>query len=70
MAELFGKATGVSGGMGGSMHLFCAKNHLMGGYAIVGGGMPIGTGIALGIQHLRQEQVCLTFFGDGAVNEG
>ncbi len=42
MAELYGKATGVSHGMGGSMHLFCAQHHLMGGYAIVGGGIPIG----------------------------
>lgn len=70
MAELFGKATGVSGGMGGSMHLFCKSRHLMGGYAIVGGGMPIGAGIALGLQHLQLPLVCMTFFGDGAVNEG
>ncbi|HEY3378203.1 MAG TPA: pyruvate dehydrogenase (acetyl-transferring) E1 component subunit alpha [Armatimonadota bacterium] len=70
MAELYGKATGVSHGMGGSMHLFCAKNRLMGGYAIVGGGLPIGTGIALGIQHRKENLVCLNIFGDGAVNEG
>jgi len=70
MAELYGKATGVSGGMGGSMHLFCTKHRLMGGYAIVGGGIPIGTGIGLGIQQLHEPLVSLTFFGDGAVNEG
>lgn len=70
MAELFGKATGVSGGMGGSMHLFCRENRLMGGYAIVGGGIPIGTGIALGLQHLHRDEICMNFFGDGAVNEG
>ena len=70
MAELFGKATGVSRGMGGSMHLFCAKNHMMGGYAIVGGHIPIGMGIALGLKYLGKEQVCIDFFGDGAVNEG
>lgn len=70
MAELFGRATGVSGGMGGSMHLFCPQHRLMGGYAIVGGGIPIGMGIALGIQYRKQELVCLDFFGDGAVNEG
>ncbi|MHB0937833.1 MAG: pyruvate dehydrogenase (acetyl-transferring) E1 component subunit alpha [Armatimonadota bacterium] len=70
MAELFGKATGVSHGMGGSMHLFCKENRLMGGYAIVGGGIPIGMGIALGIQYQEQDLICLDFFGDGAVNEG
>ena len=70
MAELFGKATGVSHGMGGSMHLFCRENRLMGGYAIVGGGIPIGMGIALGIQYQEQDLVSLDFFGDGAVNEG
>jgi len=70
MAELYGKATGVSHGMGGSMHLFSAQCHLMGGYAIVGGGITIGTGIALGLQHLHSELVCLTIFGDGAADEG
>lgn len=70
MAELFGKATGVSGGMGGSMHLYCADHRMMGGYAIVGGGIPIGAGIALGEQYLGRDRVCITFFGDGAVNEG
>lgn len=70
MAELYGKATGVSGGMGGSMHLFCPYNRMMGGYAIVGGHIPIGTGVALGIQQQHQDLVCMDFFGDGAVNEG
>lgn len=70
MAELYGKATGVSHGMGGSMHLFCSHCRLMGGYAIVGGGITIGTGIALGLQHLQHDLVCLNIFGDGAVNEG
>lgn len=70
MAELFGKSTGVSCGMGGSMHLFCAKNHLMGGYAIVGGHIPIGMGIAMGLKYLEKPLVCIDFFGDGAVNEG
>jgi len=70
MAELYGKATGVSHGMGGSMHLFCEKCHMMGGYAIVGGSIPIGTGIALGLQYLKRDLICIDFFGDGAVNEG
>lgn len=70
MAELFGKATGVSGGMGGSMHLFCPEHHLMGGYAIVGASIPIGTGVALGLAYQHAPLVCMNFFGDGAVNEG
>ncbi|OPZ85207.1 MAG: Acetoin:2,6-dichlorophenolindophenol oxidoreductase subunit alpha [bacterium ADurb.Bin429] len=70
MAELYGKRTGVSKGLGGSMHLFCPENRLMGGYAIVGGHIPIGTGLALGIHKLGQDLVCVVFFGDGAVNEG
>lgn len=70
MAELFGKATGVSHGMGGSMHLFCATNRLMGGYAIVGGHLGIGMGIGLGIKHRQGDEVCVAFFGDGSVNEG
>lgn len=70
MAELYGKRTGVSKGLGGSMHLFCPENHLMGGYAIVGGHIPIGAGIALGLKKQGTDLVCVTFFGDGAVNEG
>ena len=70
MAELYGKATGISGGMGGSMHLFSPEHRLMGGYAIVGGGIPIGVGIALGLQYLHQDGISMNFFGDGAVNEG
>lgn len=70
MAELFGKSTGVSRGFGGSMHLFCPENRLMGGYAIVGGHIPIGTGLALGIKFLKEDLVSMDFFGDGAVNEG
>jgi pyruvate dehydrogenase E1 component alpha subunit len=70
MAELYGKRTGVSKGLGGSMHLFCPQQRMMGGYAIVGGHIPIGMGIALGIRKLGQDLVCVSFFGDGAVNEG
>ena len=70
MAELCGKATGSSGGKGGSMHLFDAGLHFMGGHAIVGGQMPIGVGMALGIKMKRQNGVVMVFFGDGAVNEG
>ena len=70
MAELCGRATGSSGGKGGSMHLFDADKHFMGGHAIVGGQMPIGVGIGLGIKMKRQNGVVMVFFGDGAVNEG
>jgi len=70
MAELFGKVTGCSKGKGGSMHLFDASQNFMGGYAIVGGQLPIAVGLALAAKHKATDQVVLCFFGDGAVNEG
>tara|TARA_Y100001960_G_scaffold122628_1_gene130838 strand:+ start:281 stop:1270 length:990 start_codon:yes stop_codon:yes gene_type:complete len=70
MAELCGKSTGCSGGKGGSMHLFDAQKHFMGGHAIVGGQLPLATGIALGIKLKKLDSVVMCFFGDGAVNEG
>lgn len=70
MAELCGRATGASGGKGGSMHLFDAERHFMGGHAIVGGQMPIGVGMALGVKLRGGGGVVMVFFGDGAVNEG
>jgi pyruvate dehydrogenase E1 component alpha subunit len=70
MAELFGKATGVSGGRGGSMHLFDVSKSFMGGYAIVGGHMPLACGLALAEQYRGTERIAVNFFGDGAVNEG
>lgn len=70
MAELFGKVTGCSKGKGGSMHLFDASKNFMGGYAIVGGQLPIAVGLALAAKHKGTDQVVLCFFGDGAVNEG
>ncbi len=70
MAELFGKATGVSGGKGGSMHLFDAERHFMGGYAIVAGHMPLACGLALANRLLGNDRIVLCIFGDGAVNEG
>ena len=70
MAELCGRATGASGGKGGSMHLFDADLHFMGGHAIVGGQMPIGVGMALGVKLQGGDGVAMVFFGDGAVNEG
>ena len=70
MAELYGKATGCSGGKGGSMHLFDASRNFMGGYAIVGAQIPIAVGLALAAKHKREERVALCIFGDGAVNQG
>ncbi|MFB3120122.1 MAG: pyruvate dehydrogenase (acetyl-transferring) E1 component subunit alpha [Stenotrophomonas maltophilia] len=70
MAELFGKATGSSNGKGGSMHLFNAEKNFMGGYAIVGGQLPIATGLALASQYKGEDRVTLCFLGDGAIQEG
>ena len=70
MAELCGKATGSSGGKGGSMHLFDAERNFMGGYAIVGGQLPIATGLALASKYRGDDRVTVCFFGDGAVNQG
>jgi pyruvate dehydrogenase E1 component alpha subunit len=70
MAELCGKATGTSGGKGGSMHIFDAERHFMGGHAIVGGQLPIATGLALAIKQRGGDGAAMCFFGDGAVNEG
>lgn len=70
MAELFGKATGVSKGKGGSMHLFDASRNFMGGYAIVGGHIPLATGIGFAMKYEKKDQVALCFFGEGAVPSG
>ena len=70
MAELYGKSTGSSGGKGGSMHLFDSSRNFMGGYAIVGGQLPIAVGLALAIKYRKQRRVVMCFFGDGAVNQG
>ncbi|HZY60015.1 MAG TPA: pyruvate dehydrogenase (acetyl-transferring) E1 component subunit alpha [Candidatus Binataceae bacterium] len=70
MAELFGKATGISKGRGGSMHLFDPVLRFMGGYAIVGGGLPIATGLGLSINYREEAEVVCCFFGDGAVPQG
>lgn len=70
MAELCGKATGSSGGKGGSMHLFDVSKRFMGGYAIVAGQLPIAVGIALGIKYKHENSLVMCFLGDGAINEG
>ena len=70
MAEMFGKQEGCSRGRGGSMHLFDAALRFFGGYAIVGGGLPIAVGLALADTLLGRRRVSACFFGDGAVAEG
>lgn len=70
MAEMFGKREGCAKGRGGSMHLFDAATRLYGGNAIVGGGLPLATGLALAAQLRNEQRVTACFFGDGAVAEG
>jgi pyruvate dehydrogenase E1 component alpha subunit len=70
MAELFGKATGCSKGKGGSMHLFDAAAHNMGGHGIVGGQLPLGIGMAFTQAYKKTGGVSFTFMGDGAINQG
>ncbi len=71
MAEMFGKATGCSGGRGGSMHLFDADTRFFGGNAIVGGHLPVAVGLGIADQMLdRADHVTVCFFGEGAVAEG
>ena len=70
MAELFGKATGCSGGKGGSMHRFDAEKRFMGGHGIVGGHLPLAAGIAFSIKYRGGDEVCVCFFGEAAVNIG
>lgn len=70
MAEMYGKQEGCSRGRGGSMHLFDKATRLFGGNAIVGGGLPLATGLALAAQMLHEARITACFFGDGAVAEG
>jgi pyruvate dehydrogenase E1 component alpha subunit len=70
MAEMYGKANGCARGRGGSMHLFDASKRFYGGYAIVGGGLPVAVGLALADKLQGRERVTACFFGDGATDEG
>jgi pyruvate dehydrogenase E1 component alpha subunit len=70
MAELFGKATGCSGGKGGSMHLFDASLGFLGGHGIVGGHIPLTTGMAFAAKYRGTDQVAVCYFGEAAVNNG
>lgn len=70
MAELFGKATGTSSGLGGSMHIFSKEHRFHGGHGIVGGQIPLGAGMAFGDKYRGSDAVTLCFMGDGAVRQG
>ncbi len=70
MAEMMGKRTGTSGGKGGSMHLASREHNFWGGYAIVGGHLPLATGIALKVKYMGEPNVVISFVGDGATNNG
>jgi pyruvate dehydrogenase E1 component alpha subunit len=70
MAELYGKATGCSGGKGGSMHIFDVAKRFMGGHGIVGAHLPLAAGLAFAIKYRGGDEVCVCFFGEAAVNIG
>jgi pyruvate dehydrogenase E1 component alpha subunit len=68
MAELYGKVTGCSKGLGGSMHMFDAEHRMLGGYGIVGGHIPLAAGVAFASKYRADGSVTLCFFGEGAVS--
>src|SRR4029077_2673030 len=70
MAELLGRATGYSGGKGGSMHIADMDRHMLGANGIVGGGMGLATGAALTAKLQQTGAVAVCFFGDGALEQG
>jgi pyruvate dehydrogenase E1 component alpha subunit len=70
LAELYGKATGVAGGKGGTMHLIDMSHNVLGASAVVGTTIPIAVGYALALKRMKTDRVAVTFFGDGATEEG
>ncbi len=70
MAELTGRAGGYSKGKGGSMHMFSREKKFFGGHGIVGAQIPLGTGLAFAHRYKNEPNICLTFMGDGALNQG
>lgn len=70
MAELYGKGTGTSQGLGGSMHIFDKENRFYGGHGIVGGQIPLGAGLAFADKYFDRDSVTLTYMGDGATRQG
>jgi pyruvate dehydrogenase E1 component alpha subunit len=70
MAELTGRSGGYSRGKGGSMHMFSSEKKFYGGHGIVGAQVPLGTGLAFANRYRGNQGVCMTYFGDGASNQG
>jgi pyruvate dehydrogenase E1 component alpha subunit len=70
LAELMGKETGCSKGKGGSMHIFDVEKHFYGGHGIVAAQVPLGTGIAFGMKYKEKDNICVTYYGDGAAHQG
>jgi len=70
MAELTGRRGGYSKGKGGSMHMFSREKNFFGGHGIVGAQVPIGTGLGFAHRYRANQRVCITYLGDGAVNQG
>ncbi|HEX9647106.1 MAG TPA: pyruvate dehydrogenase (acetyl-transferring) E1 component subunit alpha [Alphaproteobacteria bacterium] len=70
LAELTGRGAGISKGKGGSMHMFSPAHGFWGGHGIVAAQVPIGTGIAFALKYRASDRVCITYFGDGAANQG
>ncbi|MHB9878337.1 pyruvate dehydrogenase (acetyl-transferring) E1 component subunit alpha [Pacificimonas sp. ICDLI1SI03] len=70
MAELTGRAAGISKGKGGSMHMFSVEHGFYGGHGIVAAQVPLGTGLGFAHKYKEDNGVCVTFFGDGAANQG
>ena len=70
MAELFGRATGTSRGKGGSMHIFDRNTNFLGGHGIVGGHVPLATGVGFAIKYRGGDQLCLCYMGESVVNTG
>ncbi len=70
MAELFGKVTGCSKGLGGSMHFFDVEHNMLGGYGIIGGHIPLAAGTAFASKYRGEDRVSIVFFGDGSCSIG